>query len=74
MLLKKTKKSMPLEELPCGGLFLYNETLCLKTKYRTSNGAIEAFIVGSGEMFWGGVSTPEEQRQVMVRRVKLLKG
>jgi hypothetical protein len=38
-----------------------SEVLNLKTEYRTESGAIEAHIVGSGEMFWGGTNTPKEQ-------------
>lgn len=44
------------EELPSGRLFLHGETLCLKTEYRTNDGRIEAYIVGSGEFFVGGVA------------------
>ncbi len=43
-------------ELPSGSLFLCGETLCLKTEYLTDDGRIEAYIVGSGEFFVGGVS------------------
>ena len=35
------------------GLFVCNGELCLKTEYREPNGAISAFIVESGEFFWG---------------------
>lgn len=35
------------------GLFMCNGELCLKTEYREPNGAISAFIVETGEFFWG---------------------
>jgi len=72
MVLKKTKCWVTLEDLLPGSLFLYKGTLGLKTEYRTSEGAIEAFIVGSGEMFWGGIDTPEQQLRLRVRKVKLI--
>jgi hypothetical protein len=65
------KYKVSLEDLPAGCLFLYNQTLCLKTEYKTTNGAIEAFIVGSGEMFWGGTNTTEEQAKLKVKKVKI---
>ena len=45
-----------LYKLPEGSLFLTlnKKTLGLKTEYRTDAGTIESYIVGSGEMFWGG--------------------
>lgn len=56
-------------DLPKGSLFLFEDTLCLKSEYRTDSGAIEAHIVGSGEMFWGGAKTPEEQSMLLVTEV-----
>jgi hypothetical protein len=41
-----------LDEAPIG-LFMSDGELCLKTEYREPNGAISAFIVSSGEFFWG---------------------
>jgi len=41
-----------LDECPIG-LFMCMGELCLKTEYREPNGAVSAFIVGSGEFFWG---------------------
>lgn len=41
-----------LDEAPIG-LFMCNGELCLKTEYREPNGAVSAFIVSSGEFFWG---------------------
>ena len=61
-LLRKVK----LGELEAGKLFMHNGIIGLKTEYYTEKGAVEAHIVGSGEMFWGGTSTPEEQVQLEV--------
>jgi len=41
-----------LAECPIG-LFRFGDELCLKTEYRTERGAVEAYIVSSGEFFWG---------------------
>src|SRR5690349_14193737 len=51
------------------GLFLSdNETLCLKTEYGSNEGRIDAYIVSSGEFFWGSApQTIENQRRQMVR-------
>lgn len=58
-----------LEDLEPGSLFVFDGCLALKTEYMTEAGAVESFIVGSGEMFWGGTSDPMAQRKIMVRKV-----
>ncbi len=65
------KKRITLEELKPGKLFLHNGTLALKTEYTTKQGAIEAFIVGSGEMFWGGTNEAKSQRILEVVELEL---
>ena len=40
-----------LEEAPIG-LFRHGDTIALKTEYR-HDGMIDAYIVSSGEAFWG---------------------
>jgi len=64
---QNTDPKQTLEQLPCGSLFTdaYG-TVGLKTEYRTEKGAIEAFIIGSGEMYWGGTTDPEKQRSLEV--------
>ena len=59
-----------LDDCPVG-LFLFDNTLCMKTEYGTSSGAIESFIVSSGEAFWGGTDTATEQRNLMVTAVQV---
>lgn len=71
MKLKVKKRLISLEDLPMGSLFMHNDTLALKSEYRTSTGAVEATIVGSGEMFWGGTSSSTDQTQLLVREVKV---
>ena len=51
------------------GLFHYDGELCLKTEYGSNEGRIDAYIVSSGEFFWGGTNTPAAQRKVMVEPV-----
>lgn len=43
---------VPLWNAPIG-LFKCDGELCLKTEYRRNDGWIEAYIVSSGEAFWG---------------------
>lgn len=61
-----------LADLEKGSLFQYGDTIGFKSEYSTNQGAIEAYIFGSGEFFWGGVSKAEEQRNLMVKPIKLL--
>ena len=48
------KKLIPLKNYP-KGLFIKDNTLCVKTEYGN-----EAYIVWSGEYFWGGAKTKDE--------------
>lgn len=45
--------------------------LCLKTEYGNNEGRIDAYIVETGEFFWGGTSKPEDQRGVYVMPLTL---
>ena len=65
------KNQCRLHELPVGSLFLDGETLAVKSEYHSDNGFIEAYIVGSGEAFWGGAKTPKEQAELMVTEVEV---
>ena len=56
------------DKLPLGSLFLCGSTLCLKTEYRT-DGNSDAYIVGSGEYFWGGTHTKEDRDKLEVIEV-----
>ena len=58
-----------LDDAPIG-LFWYKDTLALKTEYRSNEGRIDAYIVSSGEFFWGEQpQTIESQNNCMVRPV-----
>ncbi|MBY0039256.1 hypothetical protein H7U08_22370 [Bacillus cereus] len=59
-----------LADLEPGKLFRFGDTIGFKSEYRTG-GAIEAFIVGSGEMFWGGTNTAQDQRELMVEPIDM---
>lgn len=61
-----TPNGIALKELPSGSLFSFNGTIALKSEYRSESGAIEAYIVGSGEMFWGGTQTAEALQELIV--------
>ena len=55
------------------GLFLFDGTLGFKTEYsmefRQLGDYPQAFVVASGEVFWGGVHTHEERCNLMVQPV-----
>jgi len=51
---------------------MHNETLGMKTEYYTEHGSIEAFIVNSGCMFWGGTNLPHEQKNILVYPVDVI--
>lgn len=55
------------------GLFLYDgECLGFKSEYRTESKSrpgfyqSDAYVVASGEYFWGGTSDPEERERLNV--------
>jgi hypothetical protein len=49
------------------GLFWCGETLALKTEYGNNEGRIHAYIVSSGEMFWGDApQSVSSQRDTLV--------
>lgn len=52
------------------GLFMRDGELCLKTEYVRPDGAVDAYIVSSGEAFWGPQpQSVENQRHCLVRPV-----
>lgn len=59
-----TSGRVPLYMAPVG-LFDFDGTLCVKTEYST-NGRPDAYIVDSGEYFWGGTSDPSVAARHMV--------
>jgi hypothetical protein len=60
---------IPLEDCPVG-LFQFGRTIGFKSEYMTqqSNGdfSIDAYVVESGEYFWGGTNNGEDQRALFV--------
>ena len=56
--IKKEKQAVELKECPIG-LFLYRDTLALKTEYYTNVGTPACYIISSGERFCGGVDECE---------------
>lgn len=57
-----------LAECPIGLFFSEAGTLCLKTEYGNNEGRIDAYIISSGEFFWGpSPQTIANQRKQMVR-------
>jgi len=66
----KLKKLIRLKDLPKGSLFLHEGTLALKTEY-TTKGSPDAYIVGSGEYYWGGSDDREVRDETVVVQVKV---
>lgn len=59
--------AVTLAECPIGLFLTESGELCLKTEYGDNSGRIDAYIVSSGEMFWGAPpQTVESQRSSMV--------
>ena len=53
------------------GLFMFGGELCLKTEYRNNEGRLDAYIVSSGEFFWGDApQTIVSQRAQLVTPVE----
>ena len=63
------QQPLPLVDCPIGLFWSKDGTLCLKTEYGDGDGRIDAYIVPSGEFFWGGARVAQEQRQVLVTPV-----
>jgi phosphoribosylaminoimidazole carboxylase (NCAIR synthetase) len=57
---------MKLIDLPNGSLFSYKGSIALKSEYRTDNGAVECYLLGSGEMFWGGTNNANDLNNLEV--------
>lgn len=56
-----------LDRCPIGLFRSEAGTLCLKTEYGNNEGRIDAYIVDSGEFFWGAApQTIESQRAQVV--------
>ena len=54
------------------GLFVFEGELCLKTEYGSNEGRIDAYIVSSGEFFWGNPpQTIQSQRAQLVTPVEV---
>jgi len=58
-------KSISLEDCPIG-LFLYKDTLCLKTEYGNNEGWLDCYIVESGEYLIANCKTAKQFRDLKV--------
>jgi hypothetical protein len=65
-----TYKKVRLADLEVGSLFQYENTIALKTEYRT-NMTIECYIVGSGEFFWGGTNKAVDLNNLLVTPITI---
>jgi len=62
-----------LVECPIGLFIDSSGDLCLKTEYRTAKGAIEAYIVETGEFFWGeGLGVDAQLREIVTPATLLM--
>jgi hypothetical protein len=64
---RERDETVALSECPIG-LFWHEGDLCLKTEYHRENGSIEAYVVESGESFWG----PAPQTVASLRACRVL--
>lgn len=63
--------TVTLADCPIGLFVADGGELCLKTEYGNNEGRIDAYIVSSGEMFWGAApQTIASQRAQMVTPVE----
>lgn len=62
--LKPLGSECPLAKCP-PGLFLHGETLCFMAEYGEITGP-DAYVVASGEYFWGGTRLATDRMRVMV--------
>ena len=60
-----------LDECP-PGLFISGNCLGFKSEYRNDNGSCEAFVVASGEFFWGGAKSNDERDALLVTPVEIM--
>ena len=65
-LYKIKKKSIKLEDVNPGTLFVFDNQLHFKTAFESDEGAVEAYTAETGMFFWGNVDTVIEQRNLMV--------
>lgn len=73
MIIAQTDPETTLADCPIG-LFLADGHLCLKTEYGNNEGRIDAYIVESGEFFWGDPpQTIASQRAQIVTPVEWLR-
>ena len=64
-------EKVTLAECPIGLFMAESGELCLKTEYANNDGRIDAYIVSSGEMFWGAApQTIDSQRAQIVTPVE----
>ena len=67
-------EAVPLKECP-PGLFLWNGNLCFRSEYATMTETNprqpDAYVVESGEYFWGGVSDSRSRDELMVQPVTM---
>lgn len=72
--MKRSRTLVPLKFCP-PGLFLFEGELCFRSEYKTTNAngyvQSDAYIVATGEYFWGGASNTGAREQLKVEPVRL---
>lgn len=68
------KDRIRLVDLKNGSLFLTSDlkNIGLKTEYCTDELGIDAYLVGSGEKFWGGTDNARDQANVEVYELEVV--
>lgn len=63
-------QDVPFRDCPVG-LFVSAGELCLMTEYADMDGHADAYVVASGEYFWGGTTKKADRDQVLVTPAKV---
>jgi hypothetical protein len=66
----KKGKLKAFKDVEIGSLFMDKDTLALKTKYST-DGSEDAYIIGSGEYYWGGTTDRVKRDEIIVFEIKI---
>jgi hypothetical protein len=72
--LKISEKTCKLDNVPAGSLFYYNGTFALMTEYSYYKEGMrkvqrDAYIIGTGEYFWGGCTDTVSRSNLKVNKV-----
>ncbi len=65
-------KEITLGLLTPGSLFSFNNTFAIKSDYRGVSGSCECYVLGTGDMFWGGTNDTKSLNNLVVTEIQFL--